>query len=71
MSDFSGEVLFPLLGGGSEEFKAVSKHLKDNLNDDDIFELIHSTHVNCKTSSMEGFTFDEFYQIVSRFNANK
>ena len=54
-----------------EEFKAVSKHLKDNLNDDDIFELIHSTHVNCKTSSMEGFTFDEFYQIVSRFNASK
>ena len=54
-----------------EEFKAVSKHLKDNLGDDDIMELVHSTHVNCKTSSMEGFTFDEFYQIVSRFNANK
>ena len=54
-----------------EEFKQVSKHLKDNLGDDDILELMHSTHVNRKTSSNEGFTFDEFYQIVSRFNANK
>ena len=52
-----------------EEFKALCKHLKDNLGDDDVLEMMHSTHVNKKTSSNEGFTFDEFYQIVSAFNS--
>lgn len=52
-----------------DEFKTIAKHLKDNLNDDDLLELMHSTHVNLKTSTNEGFTFDEFYQIVSRFNS--
>lgn len=50
-----------------DEFKAVVKHLHENLNDDDILEMMHSTHVNQKTASSEGFTFDEFYSIVSKF----
>jgi Ca2+-binding EF-hand superfamily protein len=53
-----------------EEFKGIAKQLHDAINDDDILEMLHSTHVNHKTSSNEGFTFDEFYTIVSKF-ANK
>lgn len=41
-----------------EEFKAISKELKDGINDDDLLEMMHSTHVNNKTSSNEGFTFE-------------
>jgi Ca2+-binding EF-hand superfamily protein len=51
-----------------EEFKGIAKQLHDPINDDDIFELLHSTHVNWKTASNEGFTFDEFYAVVSKFN---
>lgn len=53
-----------------EEFKAIAKQLHDPINDDDILEMLHSTHVNHKTASNEGFSFDEFYHIVSKF-ANK
>ena len=53
-----------------EKFKAISKQIHENLNDDELLEMIHSTHVNQKTSTNEGFTFEEFYGIVSRF-ANK
>jgi Ca2+-binding EF-hand superfamily protein len=51
-----------------EEFKGIAKQLHDGINDDDIHEMLHSTHINHKTSSNEGFTFDEFYTIVSKFN---
>lgn len=51
-----------------EEFKGIAKQLHDAINDDDIHEMLHSTHINHKTSSNEGFTFDEFYSIVSKFN---
>ena len=53
-----------------EELKAVSKQLRENLNDDDLLELLHSTHVNQKTGTNEGLNFEEFYRIVSKF-ANK
>jgi Ca2+-binding EF-hand superfamily protein len=53
-----------------DEFKTIAKQIHDTINDDDLRELIHSTHVNQKTASEEGFTFDEFYSIVSKF-ANK
>jgi len=53
-----------------EEFKAVAKWIKDGINDDDLLEMLHSTHVSHKTSSNEGITFEEFERIVSKF-ANK
>lgn len=53
-----------------EEFKAISRQLHENLNDDDLLEMLHSTHVNQKTGTNEGVTFDEFYRIVAKF-ANK
>ena len=48
----------------------MSKQLRENLNDDDLLELLHSTHVNQKTGTNEGLNFEEFYRIVSKF-ANK
>lgn len=51
-----------------EEFKKIAKYLKDGINDDEILEMMHSTHVNQKTSTNEGFTFEEFYSIVAKFN---
>jgi Ca2+-binding EF-hand superfamily protein len=50
-----------------EEFKTVSRQLHENLNDDDLREMLHSASINNKTSSNEGFTFEEFYTIVSKF----
>jgi len=53
-----------------EKLRAVSKQIHENLNDDEILEMIHTIHVSHNTSVNEGFTFDEFYGVVSRF-ANK
>ena len=53
-----------------EELKAICKQLHENMNDDEILEMMHSTHIQQKTSTNEHFTFDEFYSIVSKF-ANK
>ncbi len=53
-----------------EEFKGIAKWIKDGINDDELLELLHSTHVSQKTSTNEFVTFDEFYRIVAKF-ANK
>lgn len=53
-----------------EEFKTVAKWIKDGINDDELLEMLHSTHVSQKTSTNEFVTFDEFYRIVAKF-ANK
>lgn len=50
-----------------EEFRAIGKQLHENLNDDDIMEMMHNASINHKTSSNEGFSFEEFYTIVSKF----
>ena len=50
-----------------EEFKSVARWIKDGINDDQLLEMLHSTHVSHKTSSNEGFTFEEFEKIVSKF----
>jgi len=50
-----------------EELKTIAKQLHDGINDDDLLELMHSTHINNKTATNEGFTFDEFYGVVSKF----
>ena len=51
-----------------EEFKAISKQVHENLTDDDLLELMHNASINSRTSSNEGFTFEEFYSIVAKFN---
>lgn len=50
-----------------EEFKIIAKQIRDGINDDDLLELLHSTHVNQKTATNEGVSFEEFYSIVSKF----
>lgn len=40
-----------------EEFRAIAKWIKDGINDDELLEMLHSTHVNHKTSSNEGVSF--------------
>lgn len=54
-----------------EEFKHVAKMCGDMVTDEDLLEMMHSTFINQKTKSNEGFTFDEFYMIVSKFNNKK
>ena len=49
-----------------EELKTICKQVHENLNDDLILEMMHSTHVQKKTSTNEYFTFEEFYNIVSK-----
>jgi hypothetical protein len=46
----------------------VAKWIKDGINDDELLELLHSTHVNQKTATNEGVSFDEFYRIVAKFS---
>ena len=41
-----------------EEFKAIARQIKDGINDDDLLELLHSTHVSQKTSNNESVSFD-------------
>lgn len=53
-----------------EDFKYIAKWIHETLNDDEMLEMMHSSHVNHKTSTNEGFTFEEFYGVVSKF-ANK
>lgn len=53
-----------------EEFKVIAKQLHENLTDDDLLEMLHSTHINHKTATNESVDFEEFYRIVSKF-ANK
>lgn len=50
-----------------DEFKGIAKQLHDAINDDDILEMLHSTHVNHKTATNEGVTFDEFYSVITKF----
>lgn len=42
---------------GFEQLKAICKQLRENMNDDELLEMMHSTHVSQKTSTNEGFTF--------------
>jgi len=53
-----------------EEFKVIAKQLHENLTDDDLLEMLHSTHINHKTATNEAIDFEEFYRVVSKF-ANK
>jgi len=40
-----------------EEFRKILKSVGDNMNDDDILEMMHSTFINKKTSTNEHYTF--------------
>lgn len=48
-----------------ESFKHIAKEIGENLNDDQILEMLHHTHILNKTESSSGFSFEEFYRIVT------
>ena len=51
-----------------EELKQLARLAGDNINDEDIMEMLHSVFINKNTSTNEGIYFDEFYQMVTKFN---
>lgn len=36
------------------------------MTEEDILEMMHNTHILNQTETNEGFTFEEFYEIVTR-----
>ena len=51
-----------------DEIKKLSRMAGDIINDDEILELLHSIFINHKTNNNEGLYFEEFYQLVTRYN---
>lgn len=51
-----------------EEFKVLAHRIHENMNDEELMQMMHSTFINCKTSNNETFNFEEFYQVVTKFN---
>ncbi|XP_051912551.1 caltractin ICL1b-like [Hippocampus zosterae] len=49
-----------------DKIRAVAKELGETMNDDEIREMMHHVHVLNDTESNEGFTFDEFYTVVTK-----
>ena len=46
-------------------FKRIAKELGETLNDDEIIEMMHNSHIVNNTETNENFNFDEFYNIVT------
>ena len=51
-----------------DEIKKISRFAGDTINDDEILELLHSIHINHKTNTNEGLTFEEFYHLIITYN---
>ncbi|EAR99016.1 EF hand protein (macronuclear) [Tetrahymena thermophila SB210] len=51
-----------------DEIEEIANELCENMTQEDIQTMIHHVHVLNKTSSMEGFTLEEFKQIIASAN---
>jgi Ca2+-binding EF-hand superfamily protein len=50
-----------------EELKHLARISGDGASDDEILEMLHAIHINRETSTNEHLSFDEFYEVVSKF----
>jgi calmodulin len=51
-----------------DELKKLSRMSGDHITDDDILEMLHSASINHKTNNNDGLYFEEFYQIIMKYN---
>ena len=51
-----------------DSFKRIARELGETLNDDEITEMMHNAYIINGTESHDVFTFDEFYNIISKKN---
>nr|BAC43748.1 spasmin 1 [Zoothamnium arbuscula] len=49
-----------------EAFKRISRELGETLTDDDITEMMHNAFIINGSESHDGFSFEEFYTIVTK-----
>lgn len=49
-----------------EKIKNIARELGETMNDEEISEMMHNTHILNHTESNEFFTFEEFYEIVTK-----
>ena len=49
-----------------EAFKRIARELGETLNDDEITEMMHNAYIINGTDNHDGFSFEEFYAIVSK-----
>jgi len=54
---------------GFEAFKRIARELGETMNDDEITEMMHNAYILNGTENHDGFSFEEFYAIVSKKNA--
>lgn len=51
-----------------DAFKRIARELGETMNDDEITEMMHNAYIINGTDNHDGFSFEEFYTIVSKKN---
>lgn len=49
-----------------DSFKRIAKELGETMNDDDIQEMMHNAYILNNTETHDNFSFEEFYNIVTK-----
>ena len=44
----------------------MCQELGETMNDEEVMEMMHNTHILNQTETNEDFTFEEFYHIISK-----
>lgn len=52
-----------------DSFKRIAKELGETMNDDDLTEMMHNAYILNNTETHENFSFEEFYNIVTKKRA--